>query len=285
MIGYIYLTTNIINGKKYIGKRQKSKFDNNYIGSGIYLSKAIKKYGKENFTCEILEECNSVEELSLQEQYWISYYNAVNDPTYYNLAKGGVGGQTPCKESTKIKISKANTGKIRTPEIIEKYKNNNLNAIWINNGEVNKRIHQNNINDYLYEGSNWVKGQLPGRINGPKSEALKQLMHDKTIGKPHNNEWSKNQQQSKKESKFHWFTNGIDNLYIKESDINNLPKDYYPGRVYDNNRNNKITQSKLGRIYITNGHQDKLIYNNQFEEYKLQGYWKGRLFGNQKKQK
>ena len=58
MFGYIYKTTNLINGKIYIGKRQKQEFDKYYLGSGIYLKKAIEKYGKENFSCEIIDKCN-----------------------------------------------------------------------------------------------------------------------------------------------------------------------------------------------------------------------------------
>ena len=55
MIGYIYKTTNLINNKIYIGKRQKQKFDAGYIGSGKKLKSAIKHYGKNNFKCEIIE--------------------------------------------------------------------------------------------------------------------------------------------------------------------------------------------------------------------------------------
>ena len=45
----IYVTTNKINGKKYIGKHQTSDLNDNYLGSGILLKQAIKKYGKKKF--------------------------------------------------------------------------------------------------------------------------------------------------------------------------------------------------------------------------------------------
>lgn len=89
-MAYIYLTTNLINGKKYIGQHNGSIKDD-YLGSGVLLVKAIKKYGKENFKKEILEECN-ITELDEKEKYWITYYNAFEDENFYNLAKGGQKG-------------------------------------------------------------------------------------------------------------------------------------------------------------------------------------------------
>lgn len=56
MFGYIYETTNLINGKKYIGKHISSIFDVNYLGSGTHLKNVINKYGKENFEVRLIEE-------------------------------------------------------------------------------------------------------------------------------------------------------------------------------------------------------------------------------------
>lgn len=94
MVGYIYLTTNLINAKKYIGKHvyDGQEIDPKYLGSGKTLKQAIQKYGKENFKCEVLEWCNSIEELNRKEQYWINLCNATNNKEYYNIAIGGTGG-------------------------------------------------------------------------------------------------------------------------------------------------------------------------------------------------
>ena len=84
----IYKTTNLINGKFYIG--QDSKNDPTYIGSGKHFKRAIKKYGKENFKKEILEHCKTHEELDIRERHWIKVTNAIEEG--YNFATGGQGG-------------------------------------------------------------------------------------------------------------------------------------------------------------------------------------------------
>lgn len=91
---YIYLTTNLINNKKYIGQHT-GKLNDSYLGSGVHFLRAVKKYGKENFKKEILEICKTQEELDLAEKKWIKKYNAILDENFYNIAEGGLGGN-PC---------------------------------------------------------------------------------------------------------------------------------------------------------------------------------------------
>lgn len=92
--GFIYITTNKINGKKYIGQKKYNKNWTTYLGSGIVLKNAINKYGIENFEREIIEECDSKKELDDREIYWIKFYDAVNSDIFYNIACGGDGGNT-----------------------------------------------------------------------------------------------------------------------------------------------------------------------------------------------
>ena len=91
---YIYLTTNLINNKKYIGQHT-GELNDSYLGSGVHFLRAVKKYGKENFKKEILEICKTQEELDLAEKKWIKKYNAILDENFYNIAEGGLGGN-PC---------------------------------------------------------------------------------------------------------------------------------------------------------------------------------------------
>lgn len=84
----IYKTTNIVNGKIYIGQTNgKCKY---YLGGGKLLKEAFKKYNKENFTFEILEE-GEFDSISIDtlEKHYIKLYRS-NIPTIgYNLENGG----------------------------------------------------------------------------------------------------------------------------------------------------------------------------------------------------
>ena len=86
----VYKTTNLLNGKFYVGKQASNS--EYYLGSGKALKSAIEKYGRNNFKKEILEVCSSLEELSNREIYWIKELNAVERG--YNIAEGGTGGRT-----------------------------------------------------------------------------------------------------------------------------------------------------------------------------------------------
>lgn len=115
----IYQTICLINDKKYIGK--DSHNDPNYIGSGELLKEDIKKYGKENFKKEIIEYCNTDEELVLRESYWIKYYNAVESDEYYNLVDFSAGWNLNKLGEEKYnfvkeKMSKSAQGKYKTNE-------------------------------------------------------------------------------------------------------------------------------------------------------------------------
>lgn len=88
---YIYITTNNINGKQYIGQH-KGEPDDSYLGSGTTIKKAIAKYGKENFSKEVLCYCQTREEANEKEKEIIAFYNAVDSEKFYNIQEGGANG-------------------------------------------------------------------------------------------------------------------------------------------------------------------------------------------------
>lgn len=112
--GFIYITTNLINGKRYLGQKKFDKYGDykNYLGSGVAFEKAVKKYGRKNFKRDIITFCYSKEELNKAEYDLSVFLNVVESDDWYNLVLGG-GATSGCHltNETKEKISKSKTGK------------------------------------------------------------------------------------------------------------------------------------------------------------------------------
>ena len=118
MRGFIYKITNTINGKSYIGQTIQNVKERFYqhcatkcskAVSNMAIHRAIKKYGKSNFTVEVIEEVDSTN-LNDRERYWIKYYDSYNNG--YNSTKGGQEGCKPFKDlDVESIIKEYNTGK------------------------------------------------------------------------------------------------------------------------------------------------------------------------------
>ena len=98
MRGFIYKITNKINGKSYIGQTIQNVKERFYQHCAtkcsqailnMVIHKAINKYGKSNFTIEVIEEVESTN-LNDRERYWIRYYDSYNNG--YNSTEGGQDG-------------------------------------------------------------------------------------------------------------------------------------------------------------------------------------------------
>ena len=114
----VYETTNLINGKKYRGIHKTKNLNDGYIGSGLAFEKAVQKYGKENFKREILEYCDSYDELIEKEKFYVDE-NWVKNKTNYNIKTGGQSVGILSEES-KDKISKTLKEKYKSGEITAK---------------------------------------------------------------------------------------------------------------------------------------------------------------------
>lgn len=84
---WIYKVTNIQNNKIYIGQSSRNVKERisrhfNDAESGrldTHFCRAIRKYGRESFIWEIIDEAETQEGLNQKEHYWIDYYNTVNE--------------------------------------------------------------------------------------------------------------------------------------------------------------------------------------------------------------
>jgi len=157
----VYKTTNIITGKIYIGKDES----NNplYLGSGRILKKAIKKYGKNNFIKEIIEECSSRESLNEKEIYWINKYNSTDPKIGYNIAQGGTGGNTYFgkneSELEEIKLKISNSLKDR--EFTDNHREKLSKSASLRKGNKPCKFKNQKMDEYLGETySNEIKDKI-----------------------------------------------------------------------------------------------------------------------------
>jgi group I intron endonuclease len=130
---YIYKITNIINGKIYVGKHSAKNIENSYMGSGIAIRRAIKKYRLDNFRKEILCICENEKKLNEMEIFWIAKTGSFNDG--YNMTKGGEGalGYKPTEDVIK-----------RAAESRARYYEENQSAREILSEKARERIGEKN---------------------------------------------------------------------------------------------------------------------------------------------
>lgn len=90
-MGCIYMYTNKINGKQYVGQTSrdlKTRHWQHLSQHDTYIDRAIQKYGKDNFILEVLEDnIFDIDELNRKEQFYIEKYDTFNNG--YNLNRGG----------------------------------------------------------------------------------------------------------------------------------------------------------------------------------------------------
>ena len=193
----IYQTTNLVNNKIYIGVHSGEKEE--YLGSGIHLTRAIKKYGRENFKRETLYEFETLEEAYAKEEEIVTK-EFIERSDVYNVALGGKGGnvKSPSPES-RAKMSAAAKKRMADPrnnpmfgknhdettrkKIAETRKKNKVGVgesnpmygkerkdlstrnklpkRWMNNGTKNKLALLEEVDNYLKEG--YVFGKLSSK--------------------------------------------------------------------------------------------------------------------------
>jgi group I intron endonuclease len=199
---FIYKTTNLKNGKFYVGMHSTNNLNDGYLGSGKRLKRSIKKYGVENFKLEILEFFDSRELLVEREKQLVNE-ELLKDTNCMNLKPGGTGGMYSVEHGIKLK---------KAASIYQKNK-------W---------------KDVEYR--NKIKLLLATyRIDNHKSGKIK---YDTFTGKSHTPETKRKMSEAKKgkgtgkaNSQFgtRWITNGTENKKIKKEEI--VPTGWKAGRL------------------------------------------------------
>jgi len=87
----IYKTTNILNGKIYVGMHKTKNPNDDYLGSGKFFKRAVQKYGIENFKKEVLYIFDTPEEMFAKEKEIVNTLFIESNNTY-NIVEGGCGG-------------------------------------------------------------------------------------------------------------------------------------------------------------------------------------------------
>ena len=106
---FVYLTTNLIDGKQYVGDHSSDNLDHsktkNYLGSGKYIQRAVKLHSKENFKRDILEFFETKQEVFDAQAKFINEYNTLV-PNGYNISPmGGMQVFEGCSVETAKQIS------------------------------------------------------------------------------------------------------------------------------------------------------------------------------------
>ena len=207
--GYIYISTNSITGKKYIGQH-KGPFTTRYKGSGLKVREDIKKYGAKSFTPELIQYCYSQEELDDMERYYIKKFDAAKSDDFYNISLGGSGGWSlyygPLRQEHKDKLSKALKGK----------------PAW-NKGhtaETDERVRK-----HCYS--------FLGKHHTQEVRQLLSFMHRKeNLSEETRKKMSDSQIRTVKEKgKLFWINNGVEEHWVNEQEYLSLYPQYIPGRL------------------------------------------------------
>lgn len=183
---YIYRITNKINGKTYIGQHKYKDLNDDYMGSGIHIKRAIKKYGMENFKKEILYSRIQYKATADDMERFAIVKERALGKAEYNIADGGQGNLgLHHSEETKRKLSKANKGKHLS-------------------GETKRKISETMKGHKVSEETKRKIGEANSRVlkGKPKSEEAKRKNSEGHRGKSHSEETKRKMSEMKKGR--HW---------------------------------------------------------------------------------
>lgn len=296
MYGYIYKTTNIINGKIYIGQKKSNVFlGNKYLGSGKYLQCAIKHYGADNFIVEMLDYSASKEGLDELEKLYIQKFNSTNPNIGYNIALGAVGGDTYSNLSDADKVA-------RNLKYSKSRKANTNTYIAIHKGTDNVRIDIRLWDKYKKDGwergrsedwekrlgesrkgikqsNDWVAKRVASGWTNKSSEEYAKMIEKHRVSATKqmmNTPKEERVKRARNANKFKgkkccFVTNGIESHFIYEDEAQQyLDNGYIFGMKVQG-----YTPPIKGKIYVTDGHENLQILPSELQSYLDRGYRRG----------
>lgn len=163
-IHYFYKITNNINGKFYYGVHNTNNENDGYMGSGIAIRNAYKKYGIENFTKEIIRYFETSEEVFEYERNFVTE-ELVNDSMCYNMKTGGDGWCNQYVKRNKVVVTDG-TSVMQVNKDDERYKSGEL--VSVVKGMVNVRDKDGNTFKVPTTDERYLSGELVSANKGRK---------------------------------------------------------------------------------------------------------------------
>lgn len=187
----IYKITNLVNSKILIGqttrtlKRRWSEYQSDARNRPKRaIEHAINKYGVENFTIEVVDMCDDLDDLNKKEINWISHFNSTCRDIGYNVESGG--NNSPVAESTREKLSEIFKGRVLTQEWKDKISKSNMGRII---SEENKqKLREFNLGkkrslESRQKQSESIRGEKNHQYGKPLPEATFKAMIEKNSKK------------------------------------------------------------------------------------------------------
>ena len=196
----VYKITNNINSKIYIGAHKTENVDDNYMGSGMLLKKAISKYGIENFSKEVLEIFENSEDMFNMESILVNK-EFINSNETYNIKEGGYGGFDHISKETRHRLGSENF-KGKQHSDVTKKKIGEANSIN-QKGEKNSRY-----------GTAWYVQKEASNIDDKKS--FKKGQEPK--GYITTTEWRDNNKRKSGLYGSSWYNDGVKSYLKKKGD-------------------------------------------------------------------